>query len=103
MATTSFRFYIDPGHGWLQVYWVALKELGLNPTDFSRYSYRNGNTFYLEEDCDAPKFLDAYKAKYGRQPAIVEIHRDGWNDKPIFIRKLPPIHSLTTAELLNLK
>jgi hypothetical protein len=77
MTTTTFRYIIDPGHGWLQVYWVSLKELGLNPTDFSRCSYRSGNTFYLEEDCDAPKFLAAYSAKYGKPPAIVEVLRDG--------------------------
>ena len=92
MTTTSFRFFIDPGHGWLQVHWFSLKELGLNPRDFSRYSYRDRNTFYLEEDCDAPKFLAAYSAKFGKPPAIVEEHRDGWNDKPIFIRDLPSIH-----------
>jgi len=92
MASTSFRFFIDPGHGWLQVAWFDLKALGLNPRDFSRYSYRDRNQFYLEEDCDAPKFLAAYKAKHGREPQLIEVRRDSWNDKPIFIRDLPPIY-----------
>ena len=92
MASTTFKFWIDPGHGWLQVAWYDLKALGLNPRDFSRYSYRNRNMFYLEEDCDAPKFLAAYSAKHGRPPAIIEEHRDGVNDRPIFIRDLEPIY-----------
>ena len=92
MASTSFRFFIDPGHGWLQVAWFDLKALGLNPRDFSRYSYRDRNQFYLEEDCDAPKFLQAYREKHGKAPCIISEHRDGANDGPIFIRDLPSIY-----------
>lgn len=79
-------FYTDPGHGWLEVPWTELKALGLNPNDFSRYSYRRRNTFYLEEDCDAPKFIAAYKAKHGTEPKVREA------DKGEFIRNLPPIY-----------
>lgn len=74
---TKATFYSDPGHGWLAIRWTILKDLGLNPTDFSRYSYRNGNTFYLEEDCDAPKLLNAYKAKHGVALSFVEKHHEG--------------------------
>jgi len=97
--STSYRFHCDPGHGWLQVDWSDLKNLGLNPTDFSRYSYRRGNQFYLEEDCDAPKFVAAYETAVGARPAFEEIHTNNNS----FIRRLPPIHNLTTAELLGLK
>ena len=103
MASLVFKFWIDPGHGWLQVAWYDMKAVGLNPRDFSRYSYRDGNQFYLEEDCDAPKFIAAYKAKFKRDPQFLEVHRDRSGDRRIFIRDLPPIHNLTTAELLNLK
>jgi len=92
MASTTFKFWIDPGHGWLQVAWYDMKAVGLNPRDFSRYSYRNGNQFYLEEDCDAPKFIAAYEAKHGRRPAFLEIARDRPGDREIFIRLLPPIY-----------
>ena len=61
----KFTFHVDPGHGWLEVDWTQLKRLELNPSDFSRYSYRNGNTFFLEEDCDASIFVNAYNAKHG--------------------------------------
>jgi hypothetical protein len=82
---TTLTFYSDPGHGWLEVPWTVLKDLSLNPQDFSRCSYRRRNTFYLEEDCDASKFIAAYKAKHGSAPAFVE------NNNGAFIRNLDPI------------
>jgi hypothetical protein len=82
-----FTFHVDPGHGWLEVDWTDLKALSLNPTDFSRYSYRRGNTFYLEEDCDASKFAAAYKAKHGKAIQTRDLGRDS-----NFIRKLRPIY-----------
>jgi hypothetical protein len=86
---TTFTFHSDPSHGWLEVDWTDLKRLGLNPTDFSRYSYRNGNTFYLEEDCDAPKFIAAYETKHGRNSFRFEEPFE----ESHFIRNLPCIHS----------
>lgn len=84
---TKFAYIQDPGHGWLQVGWESLKDLGFNPTDFSRYSYRNRNTFYLEEDCDMPLFLAAYEKKHGEQPVLVEQHVEYTR-----IRDLPSIY-----------
>lgn len=55
-----FDFYSDPGHGWLEVRLHDLNKLNLKPTDFSGCSYRSGATLYLEEDCDAGKFIDAW-------------------------------------------
>jgi hypothetical protein len=81
-----FTFYTDPGHGWLEVPFGELKALGLNPQDFSRYSYSKRNVFYLEEDCDAPKFVEAWKAKHGSDPQF----REEYQSKT-FIRNLPPI------------
>lgn len=83
-----YRFISDPGHGWLEVNWVDLKRLGLNPGDFSAYSYRDRNVFYLEEDCDAPRFLSAFEARHGKAPELVEVFQD-----PTFIRDLAPIHA----------
>lgn len=73
----TFTYYNDPGHGWIEVDWTVLKWLGLNPSDFSangQYVQRKGNTFYLEEDCDAPRFLDAYEAKTGIKPILREVY-----------------------------
>jgi hypothetical protein len=52
----------------------------------------------LEEDCDAPKFLQVYEAKTGTRPDLEEVHTNNRS----FIRNLPPIHTLTTGELLGL-
>jgi hypothetical protein len=87
--TINFTFICDPGHGWLQVDFSDLKALGLNPSDFSRYSYRKRNTFYLEEDCDAGKFINAYQARYDHSPHIDETH----SNSESFVRNLPSIHS----------
>jgi hypothetical protein len=35
-------------------------DVGLYVEDFSAYSYRNGEHLYLEEDCDAGRFLAAW-------------------------------------------
>jgi hypothetical protein len=58
-----FKFYADPGHAWLAVpidYLVKTltnEELGR----ISAYSYIKGKTAYLEEDCDAALFIEAWK------------------------------------------
>ena len=61
MNKTIIKFHSDSGHGWIEVSLNQIQSAGLMPKDFSMYSYRNGSKFYLEEDCDAPKFLDHYK------------------------------------------
>jgi len=80
----SFTFYSDPGHGWLEVSESDLASVGLNRTDFSAYSYRNGELLYLEEDRDASLFLKAFSDKYGA-PVVAENYTDG--DSPI--RSMP--------------
>jgi len=82
----TFEFHSDPSHGWLAVSEFAIRSLGMSPRDFSRYSYQSfsGLVVYLEEDCDAAKFLAAYKAKHGAEPTVVERH----SSKPSFIRNL---------------
>ena len=48
----TYKMIEDPGHGWLR---VPLAEIvGLT---FSKFYYADGEYAYLEEDCDAPKFL----------------------------------------------
>ena len=56
----TFVFIADPGHAWLPVKRSLLNELGV-ADKISRYSYQDGNTVYLEEDCDAGVFIRAWK------------------------------------------
>lgn len=62
----KFTFYTDPGHGWLEVPRVELIRLGI-ADKISSYSYESsdGATVYLEEDDDAGKFIEAFKAAGG--------------------------------------
>lgn len=56
-----YLFLEDPGHGWLKVSLEELHELGI-ANQISHYSYQDGRFAYLEEDCDAPRFLAAKEA-----------------------------------------
>lgn len=82
----TFTFFYDPSHGWLRVTKAHLEALGFTAADFSGYSYRNeaGTVFYLEEDCDAPKFLSRYENASGT-PAILEKQSNS-------VRRLPRLH-----------
>ncbi|UIS25307.1 hypothetical protein [Erythrobacter phage vB_EliS-L02] len=65
MTAKTFTFHTDPGHGWLEVDAADLAGTGLARSSFSAYSYVFRGKLYLEEDCDAPLFINAYKAKHG--------------------------------------
>jgi hypothetical protein len=54
----KYRFFEDPGHGWLEVPRADVVASGVN---ISRYSYYDPATdrAYLEEDCDAQAFMKA--------------------------------------------
>ena len=71
MAAVSFKYYQDPGHGWIAVKLKTLNDLGLNPWDFTSYSYMKGQTVYLEEDSDASKFIETWIKHFGEEPALV--------------------------------
>jgi hypothetical protein len=51
--TDSLVYHTDAGHGWLEV--PADSCAGL---DISLYSYTDGRSVYLEEDCDARVWLE---------------------------------------------
>ena len=74
-------WHSDPGHAWLQVTLSQLADVGLGPLSFSVYSYSRNGVCYLEEDCDAPKYLDAYRLVMGEAPKTRERYYD--NDAPI--------------------
>lgn len=61
MKTLSLTFYNDAAHGWLRVERTKLVELGI-ADKVSRCSYMYGKWAYLEEDCDAPLFIEACEA-----------------------------------------
>ncbi|MDH5723386.1 MAG: hypothetical protein OEY94_08715 [Alphaproteobacteria bacterium] len=90
MKVLSFKYYQDSGHGWIAVKLDLLKKVhGENlATKVSSYSYQKGNTVYLEEDMDAPDFLDALdkmKIEY-----ILE---------PKYTSKLSPIRNYNSFKL----
>lgn len=84
MAT--FTFHTDPSHGWLEVRTSELFKVGLLPSDFSAYSYQQGNVVYLEEDCDAPMFIRSYEQHFGPISVV-----EKFNNYSHWIRKLPRI------------
>jgi len=87
----TFKFFADPSHGWLCVPHNDVISAGLTAADFSRYSFvraeRTGTRYYLEEDCDAPKFITAYEAKHGVKVKFAE----SFCNSPSLIRRLPSI------------
>jgi len=70
---TVFTFESDPSHGWLLVTYAQLAKAGVSEQDISSHSYvsRNG-VIALEEDRDAPLFLNAWSAKTGEAPRFDE-------------------------------
>ena len=62
MAKIVKVMHSDPGHAWLAVKLSEIEMLGIQ-TEISTYSYVKGKTAYLEEDCDAGKFINAMRAK----------------------------------------
>jgi hypothetical protein len=88
----TFTLYSDPAHGWLCVTLADVLDVGLFIDSFSRYSYRDpvgmGSIdckLYLEEDCDAAKFIAAFVAKHDALPIIADSHCNGES----FIRRKP--------------
>ncbi len=69
-----FPVFSDPGHGWLKVSRAQLKRAGLSEKAFSEYSYKRGESFYLEEDCDAAVFITAWSKATGKSYGFKEYH-----------------------------
>jgi hypothetical protein len=86
---SAFKFYHDPGHGWLKVTAKDLVRVGMTRHDFSGCSYRSvaGTTYYLEEDSDATLFETRWTEVFGTKPEIVCLYRSR-----SAIRYLPSIH-----------
>ena len=82
----TYKFHTDPGHGWLEVPFAMVYMLGIGDK-LTSYSYmkQNCQTFYLEEDCDAYRFIRAYEAKFGVKPNMV---RGSYANGQSFVRNL---------------
>lgn len=62
---SRFVFHEDAGHGWLEVPHSGIVALKLQHL-ITGYSYRDGDTAYLEEDYDALLFIKAYLRHIGK-------------------------------------
>ena len=67
----TFDFISDPGHGWVKVPVSLLQALCISG-EISDYSYRRGAYAYLEEDCDASLFHQAFEKCFGFAPKYRE-------------------------------
>ena len=73
----KYIFHTDPGHGWLAVPMAELEAMPEVRKAISDCSYvsNDGQTAYLEEDCDAVIFLYA-KSKAGIVTQQVDQYRE---------------------------
>jgi len=74
MKTLTLNFHNDGGHGWVACKKDLVIALGI-AGDISRYSYQRGQTAYLEEDCDMPRFIKACEDK-GVRVVLRDKYRD---------------------------
>ena len=74
------RWHSDPGHAWMAVPADEIRNLGI-ADQISGFFYLSQGIAYLEEDCDAPRFIHAARsAGIGFDPSL-EIRHEG--DAPI--------------------
>lgn len=65
----TFDYIQDPGHGWIKVPVALLLKLDI-ADEISSYSYYRDGFAYLEEDCDAARFMNAYRGRFGAGPKL---------------------------------
>lgn len=73
----TFTCYSDPGHGWVKVPAETILAIGLKAADFTPYSYVDHGHMFLEEDCDASKFVSAFEKKFNTAPRFTGKHCNG--------------------------
>ena len=81
----TYTFHHDPGHGWLEVPLTDLcrsgAQQGISSFSYLRRDSATNGTVFLEEDCDAHKFLSKLKeGSYKIEPK--------YYDGDCFIREL---------------
>jgi hypothetical protein len=70
-----------------------VRDIGLKRESISRFSYENASSFFLEEDCDANKGLEALR-NFGYVVSFNEVNYN--NDAPI--RDYKPINTKEDLE-----
>lgn len=56
----EYIFFSDPGHSWLEVPYEFIRYMNIGAT-ISKYSYFHAGKVYLEEDCDAGRYMEAFQ------------------------------------------
>jgi hypothetical protein len=93
----NFKYYTDPGHGWVAVKADILESLGLID-QISGFSYVKGFTVYLEEDRDASLFSARYREKNGAY-TLEECHSSDRSS----VRRYSPYSPALVRDILNKK
>jgi hypothetical protein len=75
----TLNYFTDPGHGWIEAPIQLLKQLGI-VNKITSYSYRKGDTAFLEEDCDSALLLMEL-TKHDVKYDVIEHHTN--NDSKI--------------------
>jgi len=88
-----YKFFHDPGHGWLEVPRKELRALGIT-SQISTYSYQNKGMVYLEEDCDFAQFAKAKGWQKWPVDLIEEVYQD-----PTPIRNYYPYQATEPTKL----
>ena len=73
------KFYFDSGHGWLEVNYQELIDLGITKR-ITNWSYRDDKKVYLEEDIDVGTYIDAVKEQRG---LVVTVNKLNVADNPL--------------------
>lgn len=60
MKNIEINYYQGPSHGWIKVPKHLVERVGLKPTEYSFFNPKSDN-YYLEEDCDASRFVSEMK------------------------------------------
>ena len=82
----NLTFIDNESHGYLKVSKETFFQFDLNGSEFSQYSYYYNNNFYLEEDCDANKFINIAKNKGYKINLNTNFVDHEYFDQPIFSR-----------------
>ena len=90
----KFKFHYDAGHGWLKVHLTDIYDVALSPDDFTRFSYRNGDWFYLEEDLDAGTFIREWERRGDGYLRIAAHIDDGYSSPIRNFDRLPDTREL---------
>jgi hypothetical protein len=86
VSALDYAYWLeDPGHSWLA---VPMDEVIESGCEVSVFSYVKDNHVYLEEDCDAPAFLDALDIPHSRVANLERVQGNprGWRTYPFAVR-----------------